>query len=97
MCVMVWCVKCVEGDDGSRGGGVVESRSGVGVVLWKSLLGEDVHCVYVSVRYRREVVLWTSIGVRIVLCHGCGFRIKRVGGLQCGYAGMRGGWCRFAG
>ena len=51
--MMACCVKFVEGGDASRGGGVVELRSRVGVVSRESLLGEDVHGIYVSVRCRR--------------------------------------------
>ena len=72
-------MECVKGGDVSRGGGVVESPSGVGMVLQDNLLRENVHYLYVSIRGRRQLVLWRSIGVRMVLCRGCGVRTARLG------------------
>ena len=69
---MASCVDCVKGVNALRCSGVVESRSGVGVMAWESLLGEDLHGVYISVRCRRNVVMWRSIGVRMIVCRGCG-------------------------
>ena len=79
MYTMTWCVECVEWGDAARGGGVVESRSVVGVVSRENLLREDVHSVYVSVRYRKQVVMWKSICVRMVLYRGSGVQTERLG------------------
>ena len=50
VCVLACCVECLKGKVAARGGGVVESRKGVGVVSRDSVLEKDVHIVYVSLR-----------------------------------------------